>query len=149
MPNGRHVDRTVVVTGAASGIGRGIAHRFGAEGANVVVAESDGPRRRETYDSDVTTPADGAIGDETPDDATGAGDAFLAAVIAAVSHGVRDPGRALALADAAGAVATARAGAVTALTGPDALRRFHDELPWLSEPASSEWSPADSELTCA
>lgn len=70
--------------------------------------------------------------DVDPVDATGAGDAFLAAFVAAVSHGVRDPERALALANAAGAVTTTRAGAVTALTGPDALRRFHDEIPWLS-----------------
>jgi fructokinase len=67
-----------------------------------------------------------------PIDTTGAGDAFLAAFIAAVTHGVRDPNRALAIANAAGAAATTQAGAVTALTGPDALRRFHDELPWLS-----------------
>ncbi|WP_276274089.1 carbohydrate kinase family protein [Haloarcula litorea] len=70
--------------------------------------------------------------DVDPVDTTGAGDAFLAGFVAAVTHGVRDPHRALALANAAGAVTTTRAGAVTALTGPDALRRFHDDIPWLS-----------------
>ena len=34
---------TVLVTGAAQGIGRGIAAAFAAEGADVVVADLDGP----------------------------------------------------------------------------------------------------------
>jgi len=37
-------DKVIVVTGAASGIGRGLAHRFAAEGARAVVAvDYDGP----------------------------------------------------------------------------------------------------------
>ena len=40
-------DRVVVVTGAASGIGRGLAHRFAAEGARAVVcADYDGDGAR-------------------------------------------------------------------------------------------------------
>ena len=35
-------DKVAVVTGAASGFGRGIAERFAAEGASVVVADRDG-----------------------------------------------------------------------------------------------------------
>jgi len=35
-------DRHIVVTGAASGIGRALAHRFAAEGAHMVVADLDG-----------------------------------------------------------------------------------------------------------
>ena len=35
-------DRHIVVTGAASGIGRALARRFAAEGARVVVADLDG-----------------------------------------------------------------------------------------------------------
>lgn len=67
-----------------------------------------------------------------PVDTTGAGDAFLAAFIAALTHGVTDGERALALANAAGAVTTTQAGAVTALTGADVLTRFHDDIPWAS-----------------
>lgn len=39
--NGRFLGRTVIVTGGASGIGRGIATAFGRESANVVVADRD------------------------------------------------------------------------------------------------------------
>ena len=38
---GRHDDRIAVVTGAARGIGRGIAHKLTAEGATVVVTDID------------------------------------------------------------------------------------------------------------
>jgi fructokinase len=85
-----------------------------------------------TDDSPVTGEVHHGGFDVDPVDATGAGDAFLAAFIAALTHGVQDPNRALALANAAGAVTTTQAGAVTALTGPDALREFHDDIPWLS-----------------
>jgi NAD(P)-dependent dehydrogenase (short-subunit alcohol dehydrogenase family) len=37
----RFVDKHVIITGAGSGIGRGIAHRFALEGAKVVVADID------------------------------------------------------------------------------------------------------------
>lgn len=64
-------------------------------------------------------------------DTTGAGDAFLAGFITAVTHGVTDPERALALANAAGAVTTTQAGAVTALTDPQRLYEFVADVPWL------------------
>jgi NAD(P)-dependent dehydrogenase (short-subunit alcohol dehydrogenase family) len=67
----RHADRTVIVTGAASGIGRGIARRFGTEGANVVVADvRREPKQGERYDSDETVPTDRVITDETSGDGT-------------------------------------------------------------------------------
>lgn len=43
----RFIRKTVVVTGASSGIGAGIARRFAAEGANIVVAA----RRKDRLDS--------------------------------------------------------------------------------------------------
>lgn len=64
-------------------------------------------------------------------DATGAGDVFLAAFVAAVTSGVRDAELALGLANAAGAVTTTQPGAVSALTGFERLREFHDEIPWI------------------
>lgn len=71
MSKERHTDRTVVVTGAASGIGRGIARRFGDEGANVVVADIQRePKQGSRYDSDVSTPTDDVITGETPGEAT-------------------------------------------------------------------------------
>lgn len=63
-------------------------------------------------------------------DTTGAGDAFLAGLIASLTHGVAEPERALALANAVGAVATTQAGAVAALTSLEEIRRFHDDVPW-------------------
>lgn len=66
----RHLDRTVLVTGAASGIGRGIATRFGEEGANVVVADvRREPKQGEYYDTDIEQPTDKKITQET--DGTG------------------------------------------------------------------------------
>ncbi len=63
-------------------------------------------------------------------DTTGAGDAFLAGMIASLTHGVKDPERALRLANAVGAVATTQPGAVTALSSLDDVRRFYDNVPW-------------------
>ncbi|MCR5868087.1 MAG: SDR family NAD(P)-dependent oxidoreductase [Aquincola tertiaricarbonis] len=40
----RFGNKTVIVTGAASGIGRGVAERFASEGANVVLCDIDEPR---------------------------------------------------------------------------------------------------------
>lgn len=71
MQADRHTGRTVIVTGAASGIGRGIARRFGEEGANVVVADvRDDPKQGEYYDSNVERPTDEVVRAETSGDAT-------------------------------------------------------------------------------
>jgi NAD(P)-dependent dehydrogenase (short-subunit alcohol dehydrogenase family) len=48
---GRLAGRTALVTGAGSGIGRESAHRFAAEGANVVVADRDEVGSEETVGS--------------------------------------------------------------------------------------------------
>jgi len=62
MQSDRHADRVVAVTGAASGIGRGIARRFAGEGARVVVADvRHEPKQGIHYDTDVTTPTDERI----------------------------------------------------------------------------------------
>lgn len=67
----RHTDRTVIVTGASSGIGRGIALRFAGEGANVVVADvRREPKQGEYFDTDLTTPTDEVIRGEYDGDAT-------------------------------------------------------------------------------
>lgn len=98
---------TVVIT-----LGDAGALCFGAAESSV-----PGTASHEGYDVDVV-------------DTTGAGDAFLAGIIASLTHGVTDPERALALANAVGAVATTQPGAVAALTSLDAIREFHDDVPW-------------------
>jgi NAD(P)-dependent dehydrogenase (short-subunit alcohol dehydrogenase family) len=71
MQGERHTDRTVIVTGGASGIGRGIARRFGEEGANVVVADPRrDPKQGEKYDTDVEIPTDELVSTETGGDGT-------------------------------------------------------------------------------
>ena len=52
---GRIEGRTAVITGAGDGIGRGIARRFAAEGANVLVAERDPDTGRAVADDLKTT----------------------------------------------------------------------------------------------
>ncbi|MEO1265139.1 MAG: glucose 1-dehydrogenase [Pseudomonadota bacterium] len=47
---GRLQDRVAVITGGASGIGKGIAARFAAEGAHVVIADVDGRAAEATAD---------------------------------------------------------------------------------------------------
>jgi NAD(P)-dependent dehydrogenase (short-subunit alcohol dehydrogenase family) len=55
-------DRVAVVTGGSSGIGRGIARAFAAEGARVVVADlQEEPRRGKYHETDVVTPTAHAI----------------------------------------------------------------------------------------
>ena len=67
----RHAGRTVIVTGGASGIGRGIGKRFGEEGANVVVADvRRAPKQGEYFESDAERPTDELIRAETDGDAT-------------------------------------------------------------------------------
>lgn len=63
-------------------------------------------------------------------DTTGAGDAFLAGFVAALTNGVGDPEYALQIANAVGAVATTRPGAVTAMTGLDSVRELAGDVPW-------------------
>jgi NAD(P)-dependent dehydrogenase (short-subunit alcohol dehydrogenase family) len=71
MQADRHADRSVIVTGAASGIGRGVALRFGEEGANVVVADlRREPKRGDRYDTDERVPTDELVSRETPGDGT-------------------------------------------------------------------------------
>lgn len=70
MSSKRHADRTVIVTGASSGIGRRIAHQFGQEGANVVCASrSNEPNTGTYYDTDVAVPTERSIQEDTAGDA--------------------------------------------------------------------------------
>ena len=65
MKTNRHADRTVIVTGASSGIGRGIARRFAEEGAKVVIADVERePKSGERFGSDETVPTDEVIREE-------------------------------------------------------------------------------------
>lgn len=58
--------RTAIVTGAASGIGRGIAKRFGEEGATVVVADIQrDPKEGELYPNEDDRPTDELVEAET------------------------------------------------------------------------------------
>jgi len=102
-----HGPHTVVVT-----LGEDGAYCYGSAASPVT-----GEHRHDGYDVDVV-------------DTTGAGDAFLAGFLAALTSGVGDAPTALALANAAGAVTTTQAGGVAALTGVDRLREFGAEIPW-------------------
>jgi NAD(P)-dependent dehydrogenase (short-subunit alcohol dehydrogenase family) len=65
MSSNRHEDRTVIVTGASSGIGRRIALRFAEDGAAVVCASrSNEPHTGRYYDTDLTRPTEEVIRDE-------------------------------------------------------------------------------------
>ncbi|MFC7231647.1 SDR family NAD(P)-dependent oxidoreductase [Saliphagus sp. GCM10025308] len=70
MCSKRHEGRTVIVTGASSGIGRRIARRFGEDGANVVCASRNNePKQGIHHDSEVSAPTERLIREETPGDA--------------------------------------------------------------------------------
>jgi NAD(P)-dependent dehydrogenase (short-subunit alcohol dehydrogenase family) len=67
----RHKGRTVIVTGASSGIGRRIATEFGDEGANVVcTSRSNEPKQGKYHDENVTVPTEELVREETSGDAT-------------------------------------------------------------------------------
>ncbi len=70
MSGNAHAGRTVIVTGASSGIGRGIAQCFAKEGADIVVADVQRePRQGVHYDTDVSRPTDVWVTEETESDA--------------------------------------------------------------------------------
>lgn len=59
------IDRTAVITGAASGIGRGIAEILAEAGANIVVADvRREPKQGKHFDTDIKTPTDELVADE-------------------------------------------------------------------------------------
>jgi fructokinase len=94
---------------------------LGGSGSLVYGAETSpfaGVARHAGYDVDVV-------------DTTGAGDGFLAGAIAAMTNGVTDAERVLAVANAVGAVTTTQPGAVTALTGPDPVAALCGDVPWV------------------
>lgn len=65
MQADRHQDSTVIVTGGASGIGRGIALRFAEEGADVVIADvRRDPIAGEYFDTEATVPTDKLVKQE-------------------------------------------------------------------------------------
>jgi len=62
MSSDRHAGRTVIVTGASSGIGRRIAFRFAEDGASVVCASrSNEPHTGEYHDQDLSRPTEEVI----------------------------------------------------------------------------------------
>ena len=71
MSKARHEDRTVIVTGASSGIGRRIAFRFAADGASVVCASpTREPKTGIHHDRDLSQPTEDVIGSEYEGSAT-------------------------------------------------------------------------------